>query len=185
MTLPELIAHYGLPALFVGAAVEGETVVVAGGVAAHQGLLPLVGAMIATATGSFAADQAWFASGRYFRDHRWVRQAREKPAFAKAIQWLERYPIGFIFVFRFLYGLRTVSPIAIGTTRVPARTFVLVNAASAAIWGVLFTGIGYLFGHAFERLVGRITTHWPWAVAALAMVGIGFALFRWRKGRQA
>jgi len=185
VTLPELIAHYGLPALFVGAAVEGETVVVAGGVAAHQGLLPLVGAMIATATGSFAADQAWFAAGRHFRDHRRVQQARAKPAFARAIEWLERYPIGFIFAFRFLYGLRTVSPIAIGTTRVPAHTFVLVNAASAAIWGVVFTGIGYLFGHAFERLVGRITAHWPWAVAALAVAAIAFAWFRWRKGRQA
>ncbi|RSU46611.1 DedA family protein [Sphingomonas sp. S-NIH.Pt15_0812] len=185
MTLPELIAHYGLPALFVGAAVEGETVVVAGGVAAHQGLLPLAGAMIATATGSFAADQAWFAAGRHFRDHRRVQQARAKPAFARAIRWLERYPIGFIFAFRFLYGLRTVSPIAIGTTRVPARTFVLVNALSAAVWGVIFTSIGYLFGQAFEQLVGRVTQHWPWAVAALAVVGIGFALLRWRKGRQA
>ena len=185
MTLPELIAHYGLPALFLGAAVEGETVVVAGGVAAHQGLLPLAGAMIATASGSFAADQAWFAAGRHFRDHRRVQQARGKPAFAKAMEWLERYPIGFIFAFRFLYGLRTVSPIAIGTTRVPARTFVLVNAVSAVVWGVVFTTIGYLFGRAFERLVGRVTAHWPWAVAALAVAGIGFALLRWRKGRRA
>lgn len=185
MTLAQIIAHYGLPALFVGAAVEGETVVVAGGVAAHQGLLPLVGAMIATATGSFAADQAWFALGRRFRDHRLVKRAREKPAFAKATEWLERWPIGFIFAFRFIYGFRTVSPIAIGTTKVPAKTFVLVNGLSAIVWGILFTGIGYLFGKAFERMIGKVSAHLPWLIGGLVLiVVIGAAIHWWRNRAQ-
>ncbi|AXJ95116.1 MULTISPECIES: DedA family protein [unclassified Sphingomonas] len=184
MTLAQLIAHYGLPALFVGAAVEGETVVVAGGIAAHQGLLPLVGAMIATATGSFAADQAWFALGRRFRNHRLVRRAREKPAFAKATDWLERWPIGFIFAFRFIYGFRTISPIAIGTTKVPAKTFVLVNAASAIVWGITFTTIGYLFGKAFERLIGKVTGHLPWLLGGLALIAIAVAAVHWWRSRE-
>ena len=187
MTLPELIAHYGLPALFVGAAVEGETVVVAGGVAAHQGLLPLAGAMIATATGSFAADQAWFAAGRHFRDHRRVQQARAKPAFARAIRWLERYPIGFIFAFRFLYGLRTVSPIAIGTTHVPTRTFLWINAIAAAVWAVLFTSLGYVFGTGIAELLGRYRPHgrqWLWVALAAVVLGTLFAAFRWWRRRR-
>ena len=185
MTIEAIVAKYGLAALFAGAALEGEAAVVAGGVLAHQQYFPLWAAMIAAATGSFCADQAWFFAGRRMRDHRWVAAARARPAFARALAMLERHPVGFIFAFRFLYGLRTVSPIAIGTTRVPARTFVLVNAVSAVVWGVVFTTIGYLFGRAFERLVGRVTAHWPWAVAALAVAGIGFALLRWRKGRRA
>ena len=116
LTIEALIARYGLAAIFIGAGIEGETSVLAGGLFAHEGMLSLPGAMIAAASGSFLADQAFFAAGRRFRDHRWVQRAQHKPAFAKALETLERHPIGFIFAFRFLYGLRTVSPIAIGTT---------------------------------------------------------------------
>lgn len=188
MSIEALVARYGLGALLVGAGLEGEAVVVAGGLLAHQGLIPLAGAMAAAALGSFAADQAWFAFGRRFREHRWVAKARAKPAFARALATLERYPIGFIFAFRFIYGLRTVSPIAIGTTRVPARTFLGVNAVAAVIWGVTFSAVGYLFGNAFERLIGKLHPHgrdlW-WIVAGLVAAGAAVGLgVRWWRGRR-
>ena len=188
MSIEALVAHYGLPALLVGAGIEGEAVVVAGGLLAHQGLIPLPGAMVAASVGSFAADQAWFAVGRRFRTHRWAAKAQAKPAFARALEALERHPIGFIFAFRFIYGFRTVSPIAIGTTRVPARLYLAVNAVAAVIWGVTFSAVGYLFGNAFERLLGKLHPHgrelW-WIVAGLvaagAVIGAGF---HWWRGRR-
>jgi membrane protein DedA with SNARE-associated domain len=188
VSIEALVARYGLPALFLGAGIEGEAVVVAGGLLAHRGLIPLPGAMVAASVGSFAADQAWFAIGRRFRGHRWVAKAQAKPAFARALAALERHPVGFIFAFRFIYGLRTVSPIAIGTTKVPARLFLGVNAVAAVIWGVTFTLVGYLSGKAFERLMGRLHPHgrelW-WIVAGLVVAGlvIGAGVHWWRKRR--
>ncbi len=154
MTIEALIARYGLAAIFVGAGVEGETSVIAGGVLAHRHLVPLWGAALAAALGSCVADQLFFAAGRYFRDNRRVRAMSERPAFAKALVTLERHPVLFVLGFRFLYGLRTVSPMAIGTTAIRTRTFLLLNALAAAIWGVLFTGIGYAFGGGIEELFG-------------------------------
>ncbi|MEI5687655.1 DedA family protein [Sphingomonas kyungheensis] len=189
MSIEALIAEYGLAAVFLGAGIEGETMVLAGGLFAHEGMLSLPGAMIAAATGSFVADQAFFAAGRRFRNHRWVQRAQAKPAFAKALDTLERHPIGFIFVFRFLYGLRTVSPIAIGTTQVPARTFLWINAVAAAVWGVLFTGLGYVFGTGIAELLGRYRPHgrqWLWVALAALMLGTVVAAVRWwRRRRQA
>ncbi|AGH48212.1 hypothetical protein G432_02420 [Sphingomonas sp. MM-1] len=172
MTVEALIARYGLLAIFIGAGVEGETVVVTGGLLAHQGLLPLPGAMIAAALGSCLADQLFFAAGRRFRDRPRVRRLIARPAFARAFAMFERHPLAFVFGFRFLYGLRTVSPIAIGTSRLPARTFLLMNAIAAAIWGVVFTGIGYAFGQGIERLFGRLRTaeHVIAAVAGVAII---------------
>ena len=182
MTIETLVARFGLPALFLGSGLEGEAVVVAGGLLAHQGLVPLGGVMAATAAGSFVADQAWFAAGRHFRDHRWVAKARGKPAFSRALAALERYPIGFIFAFRFIYGLRTISPIAIGTARVSARLFLLVNAVAAVIWGVVFSTVGYLFGREFEAWIGRLRPHghklW-WLVAGLIVAGLVVGAIHW------
>jgi membrane protein DedA with SNARE-associated domain len=155
MTIDTLIAHYGFAAIFLGAGVEGETSVVAGGVLAHRGLLPLWSAGLAAATGSFFADQLFFAAGRYFRDNPRVKKMEQRPAFAKALIMLEHPPVLFIMGFRFLYGLRTISPMAVGTSQVRARTFLLLNGLAAIMWGALFTGIGYGFGGGIERLLGN------------------------------
>jgi membrane protein DedA with SNARE-associated domain len=156
MTLEALLAQYGLPALFLGAWVEGETVVVLGGVMVHRGLLGYIPAVIAAAMGSFVADQIFFALGRRFRNNRYVRKVMERPAFHKAIEAFEKRPTLFIFGFRFLYGLRTVSPIAIGTTNLPVTHFLAANAAAAAVWGTVFVTLGYLFGKSIETLFGHI-----------------------------
>jgi len=156
MTIETLVAKYGLLAILLGAGVEGEAVVVTGGVLAHRGLVPLVPACICAAIGSFVVDQIWFMVGRRFQNHRWIERIRAKPAFARAVDLLERRPTGFILAFRFIYGLRTVSPIAIGTSRVPFHTFLPLNAVAAAVWGPVFTLFGFYVGHALDPLIDRV-----------------------------
>ena len=187
MAIETLVARYGLAAIFLGAGIEGETSVIAGGVLAHRHLLPLWGAIVAASLGSCVADQLFFAAGRYFRENRRVRAMAAKPAFAKALVTFEHHPTLFVIGFRFLYGLRTVSPAAIGTTHIRTRTFVLLNALSAAIWGTLFTGIGYGFGGGIERLFGGLSVSHliPIAAAGLVLL-IGIAQFvRWSHHRYA
>lgn len=182
MTIETLIARFGLAAVFFGAGIEGETMVVTGGVLSHDGLLPVFGVAIAAAAGSFVADQAFFAIGRRFREHPRVRRIEAKPAFAKALDLFERHPTAFVFGFRFLYGLRTVSPMAIGTTRLPTARFAVLNLAAATLWAALFTGIGYVFADGIERLFGRIKSveHVVIGVLIAAMVVAG-AMHLWRR----
>jgi len=187
MAIETLIARYGLAAIFLGAGIEGETSVIAGGVLAHRHLIPLSAAIVAASLGSCVADQLFFAAGRYFREHRRVRAMAEKPAFKKALVTFEHHPTLFVIGFRFLYGLRTVSPAAIGTSHIRTRKFVLLNALSAAIWGALFTGIGYGFGGGIERVFGGVSVGRliPIGVAGLVLL-IGIAqLVRWSHHRYA
>jgi membrane protein DedA with SNARE-associated domain len=188
MTIETLIAQYGLAAILIGAGVEGETVVIAGGVLAHRDLVPLWAAGAAAAVGSFAADQLFFAAGRYFRDNPRIQRMEQRPAFAKALVTLEHHPVLFIMGFRFLYGLRTISPIAIGTSQIRTLTFFLLNALAAIVWGVLFTGIGYGFGGGIERLLGKsLSADRLLPIAALVIVllfGLAQAV-RWLHHRYA
>jgi membrane protein DedA with SNARE-associated domain len=179
MTIETAIARYGLLAVFVGAAVEGETAVVTGGFLAHQHLLPLGGVMIAATAGSLAADQALFFIGRRYREHPRVRAITSRPQFAKAWTMLERYPRRFIFIFRFLYGLRTISPIALGTSSVPALIFLLLNLLAAIVWSIGATAIGYIFGHGIELIFGRLrhVEHVAAAVGAIIAIALLTAWF--------
>lgn len=155
LSIEAIVARFGVAAIALGAGLEGETAVVTGGILAHQGLVWWPAAVLAAAIGSFVADQIFFTIGRRARDGRWVGKLRQRRVYARVMAMMERYPIGFIFAFRFLYGLRTISPVAIGTSHVSTRLFVAVNAVSAACWASIFIGIGYLFGEAFQELAAR------------------------------
>jgi membrane protein DedA with SNARE-associated domain len=170
LAIEALLARYGLLGIFLGSGIEGEAVVITGGILAHRGLVPLWAAMAASACGSCIVDQLWFFLGRYCRRYRWVQRIVARPAFERALRFLERHPTAFIFGFRFVYGMRTVSPIAIGTTAVPAARFLVLNALAAAIWGPLFTYIGFEFGKAIDPLLHRLQRDALWAIVALAVV---------------
>ncbi|MBB4088172.1 DedA family protein [Sphingomonas carotinifaciens] len=185
LSIEAIVARWGVAAIGLGAGLEGETAVIAGGLLAHQGLVSLPGAMAAAAAGSFVADQAFFAAGRRFREVRWVRRLRESKVYGRVMGMLERHPIGFIFAFRFLYGLRTISPVAIGTSTVPARLFLGVNLAAACLWGATFTAIGYLFGEGLTELLGRWRPRAVHVLAAAALVIVAGAIGWWWRRRQA
>ena len=178
-----LIAQYGLPAILLGAGLEGETVAILAGVIVHAGTLAFGPVVLAVALGSFMADQVWFACGRHFRGSRLVRRVSARPFFEKAIAAFERRPILFTFGFRFVYGLRTVSPIAIGTTRLPTMRFLVINAVAAAAWALVFVSAGDWFGHAIQAAFGALRSHHRLLVCAVVAPLFVAALAVWTRRR--
>lgn len=184
LTLAGLVHHFGSIGVGLGAGLEGETAVVIGGIAAHHNMFSPFAAWIAAWLGSFAADQGFFLLGRWRRDSRWVQVISAKPSFGRAISLIERFPITFCIVFRFIYGMRIAGPIAIGLSQVRARLFLLLNFISAGIWAATFTALGFLFGHAVEQILRRALS--PMHIAALGAI-VGFAaifIWLWRARRQ-
>lgn len=173
MALDALIVRFGLPAIFVGAGVEGEPFAIAGGFLAHRHFVPLSAAIAAATAGSLLIDQMWFFLGRYARSSRWVAKMRRRPAFDRMLGVIERHPVTSVLFFRFAYGLRAVAPVAIGTSRVPVARFVTLNLAAAAVWGPAFTLAGYVFGHAIDRWLPGFG---PYGIALGAAVSIGVAI---------
>ena len=159
MTVEDLISRYGEIAVFLGSGLEGETAAFLGGVAARHGSLFLPLTIAAAICGSFLADQIFFFLGRYARGWHRVDEILQAGAVQKVLLLLEAYPTGFVLGFRFLYGLRTISPVVIGTSRISTPRFILLNAAAAIVWGVLITSIGYYFGAAVQAMVGRLPLH--------------------------
>lgn len=182
MAIEDLIAAYGPLAILLGAAFEGQTAVIVGGVLARQAIILPVVAVGAAALGSGILDYLLFVLGRSFRHTRFVRGAIAKPAFAKALVLIERYPSGFILSFRFIYGLRAAGPVAVGVSNVSLRRFMILNAIGAALWAGVFVALGYAFGPAVMSLLGRLAAHA--APIALVVGGLilvaGLGFWRWR-----
>ena len=188
-SLQSLIAIYGPAVIFAGTFLEGETIVVVAGFLAHQGDLdPFVVAACAF-LGSFLGDQVWFYIGRHFSTFRPVRAIMAKPIFGKALSMIEAHPRKFILTFRFVYGIRNVSPVAIGISAVPSRQYFVFNAIAAIVWAGTFTTAGYYFGTAIETFFGsvhaieqKILFGAAIAVGVYVAFHLGWRLWRWVNG---
>ena len=152
--MEEFLAQYGPIGVFLGAAFEGQTAVIVGGILARQQILPFAVVFLSATAGSGILDHLLFVAGRRFRSHRYVARATEQVAFARALQFIERFPISYTLIFRFIFGLRLASPVAIGVSKVPTWQFTVLNIMGAMIWAGAFSGVGFLFGDAVHRILG-------------------------------
>ncbi|KKC23754.1 membrane protein [Sphingomonas sp. SRS2] len=185
MDFGQLVSDIGPWAIALGAGFEGETAAIAGGVMAHRNIFPLAASWLACAFGAFVADELFFQIGRRFRDRPFVVHVRQKPAFAKAVAFIERYPNAYILIFRFLYGLRTVSPIAMGLTGVSIQRFATLNAIACLLWSALYTAIGYWFGPTVDRILITLTPYKTELMIAFPIPGTCFLIWLlWRRHRR-
>jgi membrane protein DedA with SNARE-associated domain len=166
--MEQFLAQYGPIGVFLGAAFEGQTAVIVGGILARQQILNLWVVLASATAGSGILDHLLFVAGRRFRTHRYVVRATQQPAFARALKFIERFPIGYTLIFRFIFGLRVASPIAIGVSTVPTWQFTILNILGAMIWAGSFTFAGFLFGEAVHNLLGQGHQTGKWTLIAAA-----------------
>jgi membrane protein DedA with SNARE-associated domain len=171
-TLQSLIENYGYVALVAGTLLEGETVLVLGGITARMGYLELPWVYVAGFAGSLAGDQIYFYLGRRHKDAILSRFRAWQQHIDKVDRLLEHHPTLVILSFRFLYGLRTVTPFVIGTSKIPTPLFILLNVVGAAVWSVLIASLGWLFGNTIDLLLGDIR-HYEMDVLVLVALGGG------------
>ena len=171
MTLEALIDTYGYLTVFTGTFLEGETILVLGGFAAHRGYLALSGVILAAFIGSLCGDQLFFYLGRKHGQTILSRRPLWKTRVEKVHLLLARFHSLLILAFRFLYGLRTVAPFVIGMSDVRLRKFVILNSIGALIWATVVGTGGYLFGHALEIVIGNIKHYEKEVLILIATIG--------------
>ncbi|MGD8386693.1 MAG: DedA family protein [Desulfobacteraceae bacterium] len=165
------IDTYGYLAILIGTFLEGETILVLGGFAAHRGYLHLPWVILMAFIGSLLGDQLFFFLGRWRSQVFLARHPVWNVRIEKVHRLLERYRTPLILMFRFLYGLRTVIPFVIGTSTVPTVRFIFLNALGAAVWAASVGAGGYLFGSALELFIGNIKQLEVYAFGLIAVIG--------------
>jgi membrane protein DedA with SNARE-associated domain len=169
MEIGPLIRDYGYLAVFVGNLFEGETVVLLAGAAVHFGLLDMAGVLASGLAGSVAGDQLWYFLGRRWGPRILARRPSWQERAERVHRYLRRHQDLLVFSFRFYYGLRTVTPFAIGSAQVSPLRFSMLNFASAVLWTSIFVFAGYFLGGATEHLVAE-QRYVPYAIAGTVLL---------------
>ena len=172
MDLPALIDSYGYLTVFIGAFLEGETILALAGLAAHRGYLDFYTVVVVAMIAGFAGDQFYFFLGRT-RGQKILEKFPHAHERANRFDgMLSRWHAPLIIGIRFMYGFRIVGPILLGMGRVPAWKFMAYNFVGAALWAPLVASIGYLFGGMLEAVLHDLKRYELWAFAALALAGV-------------
>jgi len=179
----ELLSQYGYAAVFIGSLIEGETMLILAGFAAHQGYLsfPLVVAL--AFCGGAIGDQFFFFLGRKYVQSLIDKYPRIKPHVDTVNRLIVRFHSSVIIMVRFMYGLRVAGPVAIGASGVPVWRFIVFNLLGAALWALTIGGAGYLFGQTLGWLFTDMKRYEELALVLLAAIGL-FFVFRHKLARR-
>jgi membrane protein DedA with SNARE-associated domain len=162
--IEQYMLAYGYWAIFFGVMLEnaglpvpGETILLVAGYFASTGVFRVPLVMLVAATGAVIGDNIGFAIGHYFGRGFLLKLGRFFFLTPRRLEHMENYFKSHgnktILVARFITGLRVFAALLAGASKMPWRVFVVYNVAGAALWSVVITTLGYLFGQSLPLLV--------------------------------
>jgi membrane protein DedA with SNARE-associated domain len=164
-------------AAFAGLVVPGESLVLASGFFAHQGVLELDAVLAAAAVGATLGDnigyQLGLRLGRAWLLGHGARFGLRQEHLARADAFFARHGGKAVLLGRFIGFARALVPFVAGAARMPYRVFFLYNAVGAVLWTIAFVLLGYFLGASWqmaEQWIGRTSTVVAGAIVLAALV---------------
>ena len=186
MSFELLLQKFGYAAVFFGTFLEGEGILVLAGFFAQQRYLSLVAVIITAFLGSYAGHLFWFWLGRRHGVKLLERYPKMKRHFGKGIRLFERYGVLTIFIAQYLYGLRIANAVIVGISKIRMIEFLVYQAISCLIWSILIASLGFYFGEAVEKFMGRAGAVQKYALGVIIVVIlIVYLVHRIRERREA
>jgi membrane protein DedA with SNARE-associated domain len=185
MTPELLLQKFGYLAVYIGTFLEGETILVMAGFFAERGYLKLPLVIATACGGAYTGHVFWFWLGRTQGVKLLDRFPRMKRHFGKGIRLFERYGAPAIFITQWLYGLRITCAVIIGISKVSTIKFLIYEALTCIVWSIIVGTLGFYFGKAVERVLGRAAHIEKYGLLVLLVVGVGiWAYHRWKEKRE-
>lgn len=170
--MQQLISEYGYLAVLVGTFFEGETVVVLGALAAKLGYLDIGFVILAALAGTFCGDQLYFFIGRHYGDRLLARWPSWRMRAESVNELMLRYDTWFILGFRFIYGMRSISPFVIGMSRIRTGRFMLLNFLAAVLWASAVGGASFALGSAIDAFLLHLKRVEGFVLGAVVVAGL-------------
>lgn len=156
MSLISLIDSYGYVAVFFGGILEGEAVLILGGLAAYGGFLSLPLVFLFGLAGAMVTDWSLFFIGRHKGKKVIEKWPKIKNLMLKPQRMIDKKSKFISFALRFMYGFRIVVPLSLGMSTIRTPIFLFFNTLGSMLW-VLSVGIsGYFFGDVLEIILGKL-----------------------------
>jgi len=172
-----LIARFGLVAIFLGSALEGDVILLLTGVTAHLGLVNFPLAIAVGAAGCLTGDTIWFTVGRVRSEA--IRATRVYRTVGPTVERVaNRVGHWQIVGARFIYGTRVATMLYWGAHRLTFAQFLLADVVGCVLWAGLLGAAGYAASHGASLLLGEVKRIEFWLLGAAVTGALAVAAVR-------
>jgi len=154
--LSQIIAQYGIYAVFVLCMIEGDITLLLSGAMAHSaafGPYSFFQVIVFGTLGGMTGDCMAYGLGRVFhqnaKHYRFYQMAQ--PRVERLIAKFGAYAI---IISKYIYGIRAAICVFYGIGRMPFGRFLFLDFISCTLWVVILAGTGYFFSGAITSIIG-------------------------------
>lgn len=166
------LATYGYIGLFLYSLGGGFVALVGAGVLSYMGKMDLGTSLAVAFVANALGDVLLFYMARYQKTMMMdgIRKHRRKLALSHVM--MKKYGSWIILIQKFVYGIKTLIPIAIGLTKYDFKKFAILNVASSVVW-TLVVGFGsYYAGEPLIKVAEYIGEK-PWIAPIILVIFAG------------
>jgi len=165
------LSTYGYVVLFFYSLGGGLVALIGAGVLSFMGKMDLTLSITIAFIANFIGDGLLFYMARYHKREMMEYLSKHKRKLAFSHLLLKRRGSWIIIIKKFIYGLKTLIPLAVGLTKYDFWKFSLYNAIGAFIWALVVGGGSYLFGGAIIEGFKMVSDKPYLAPISLILVG--------------
>lgn len=171
--MEQIIQDWGYIALFLYSFGGGFVGLVAAGVLSYAGDLNIVVSIIVAGSSNFIGDQFLFYMARTNKSYanNIMKKYGRKVALAHLL--MRRYGSSVVFIQKYIYGIKTLIPLAMGLTKYSFRKFTIYNGFAAAAWAIVVGYISYMMGEVVLTYANEYK-YYGVAVILAIVFGVGY-----------
>ena len=167
---------YGYVVLFLYSFGGGFIALMGAGVLSYTGHMDLEIAILVAFVANFLGDLMLFYMGRYNKKDVMGYLHKHKRKLALSHILMKKHGSWVIFLQKYVYGIKTLIPLAIGLTKYDFKKFAVLNLFASAIWAVAIGVVSYMAGEMIKSAYEVIAER-PY-IAPIALLSI-IALIWW------
>jgi membrane protein DedA with SNARE-associated domain len=153
---------YSLGGGFIGLAVAGFL--------ASSGEMDITTSITIAIIANFLGDIMLFYITKYQKSEMMVYIKKHRRKLAYAHLFMKKYGDSAIFIQKYIYGVKTLIPIAIALTKYDAKRFIIFNFFASIVWGVVVGTLAYSMGEIFISYIQSASEYNYYIIGAVFLI---------------
>ena len=169
------LSTYGYIALFLYSLGGGFFGIVAAATLSYMGKMDLATSMIVAFFSNYLGDIMLFYMARYNKDFIAPMMVNHRRKVALSNLLVKKYGDLVVFIQKYVYGVKTLVPIAMGMSKYSFVKFAILNIPSSVLFVAFFGFISYQSSESIISFVNYISNY-PWAYPVI-IFSIGGSIY--------
>jgi membrane protein DedA with SNARE-associated domain len=157
--MEDLIRDWGYIILFLYSFGGGFLALAVAGVLSYAGELNIYITLIVAGSANFIGDQFLFLLARNNKSYAKQMMGKHKKKLALAHLMMRKYGSIVVFLQKYIYGIKTLIPLAMGLTKYDAKKFMFFNILATTLWALVVGIAAYMLGELVYTYTEQFKTY--------------------------